>query len=72
MPRLQVLLRVRPGAPAVAGLPCAVRAAYRAGRELSPERIVIAGADAAFLRRWSVPLRAAGVPVLGAAPGPAA
>jgi phosphatidylglycerophosphate synthase len=71
MPRLQVLLRVLPDAASVAGLPCAVRAAYRAGRELSPERIVLAGADAAFLRRWAVPLRAAGVPVLSEGPGPA-
>jgi phosphatidylglycerophosphate synthase len=40
-----------------------VRAAYRAGRELSPDRIVIAGADAAYLRRWAFPLGAAGAPV---------
>jgi phosphatidylglycerophosphate synthase len=48
----------------VAGLPCAVRAAYRAGTELSPDRIVIAGADAAYLKRWSFQFRAAGVPVV--------
>lgn len=70
--RLQVLLDARAGAPVVAGLPCAVRAAFRAGRELSPERIVIAGADAAFLERWSFQFRAAGVPVIGDAGGPAA
>jgi phosphatidylglycerophosphate synthase len=62
--RLQVLLLAQPGAPAVAGLPCAVRAAYRAGRDLSPERIVIAGADQAYLDRWSFQFHAAGVPVV--------
>lgn len=62
--RLQVLLRLRPGAPVVAGLPCAVRCAFRAGRELSPERIVIAGADDAFLKKWSFQLRAAQAPVV--------
>jgi phosphatidylglycerophosphate synthase len=67
--RLQVLLRARPGAPSVAGLPCAVRAAYRAGRELAPDRIVIAGADQSFLDRWSFQLRAAGAPVVGDASG---
>lgn len=63
--RWQVLLSVPADAPLVAGLPCAVRAAYRAGKELGPERIVIAGADQDFLRRWSFPLRAAGGAVLG-------
>ena len=63
--RIQVLLRTRPNAPSVAGLPCAVRAAYRAGQELAPERIVIVGADAAFLSRWAAPLSASGAPVLG-------
>jgi len=62
---LQVLVSAAPGVPLVAGLPCAVRAAYRAGRELNPDRIVIAGADAAFLARWSFPLEAAGVPTRG-------
>jgi phosphatidylglycerophosphate synthase len=62
--RLQVLVRARPGAPLVAGLPCAVRAAYRAGG-LSPERIVVAGADQAYLDRWSFQLRAAKAPVQG-------
>lgn len=59
--RLQVLLRRDPGAPPVAGLPCAVRAAFRAGKELAPERIVIAGADGSFLRKWDVQLRSAPV-----------
>jgi len=62
---LQVLLAAAPGAPLIAGLPCAVRAACRAGRELAPDRIVIAGADAAFLARWSRPLAAAGAPIRG-------
>ena len=60
--RLQVLLRARPGAPSVAGLPCTVRSAYRAGK-LAPDRIVIAGADQAFLDRWSFQFHAAGAPV---------
>ena len=73
--RLQVLLRHDPGAPLVAGLPCAVRAAFRAGKELSPERIVISGADESFLKKWAVQLHAAqarvrddldaGLPLLG-------
>jgi phosphatidylglycerophosphate synthase len=70
--RLQVLLRARRGAPLVAGLPCAVRAAFRAGRELAPDRIVIAGADPAFLARWAFQLRASGAPVLGERIGAAA
>lgn len=61
--RLQVLLRLRPQPQLVAGLPCAVRAAFRAGKELAAERIVIAGADEAALRRWSFPLGASGAPV---------
>ncbi|MFI5346547.1 MAG: CDP-alcohol phosphatidyltransferase family protein [Elusimicrobiota bacterium] len=61
--RLQVLLSARPGAALTAGLPCSVRAAFRAGTELTPERIVIAGADEEYLRRWSFQFRAAGVPV---------
>jgi phosphatidylglycerophosphate synthase len=69
-PRLQVLLSARPDAPLVAGLPPAVRAAYRAGRELAPERIVIAGAGPAFLARWAFQLRAAGATVLGDGAGP--
>jgi len=69
--RLQVLLRVRAGAPLVAGLPCAVRSAFRAGA-LAPERIVIAEADQAFLDRWSFQLRAAKTPVLGGKSGAAA
>lgn len=69
--RLQVLLRARPGAPLVAGLPCAARSAFRAGR-LAPDRIVIAGADQAFLDRWSFQLRAAKAPVLGEKSGAAA
>ena len=63
--RLQVLLLARPGAPLVAGLPCAVRAAFRAGTELGPERIVIAGADGAYLERWSFQFRACGARVIG-------
>jgi phosphatidylglycerophosphate synthase len=70
--RLQVLLLSRPDAPRVAGLPCAVRAAFRAGKELSPERILIAGADDAFLRRWSFQLRACGAAVVTDRLGPAA
>ena len=62
--RLQVLLIARPGAPLVAGLPCTVRSAFRAGK-LAPDRIVIAGADQEFLDRWSFQLRAAKSPVLG-------
>lgn len=62
---LQVLVPLLPGAPAVAGLPPAVRSAFRAGRELSPARIVIPGADADFLRRWSFQFRACGAPVTG-------
>jgi len=60
---VQLLLRADPAAPIVAGLPCAVRAAYAAGRELAPDRIVLIGADAEFLRRWSFPLGAAGAPI---------
>ncbi|MEQ1920107.1 MAG: CDP-alcohol phosphatidyltransferase family protein [Elusimicrobiota bacterium] len=61
----QVLISARADAPLVAGLPPAVRAAVRAGLELAPDRIVIAGADDAFLKKWSFQLRAAGVPTLG-------
>ena len=61
--RLQVLLRARPGAPLVAGLPCTVRSAFRAGK-LAPERVVIAGADQAFLDRWSFQFHALGAPVV--------
>ncbi|MDD5305186.1 MAG: CDP-alcohol phosphatidyltransferase family protein, partial [Elusimicrobia bacterium] len=63
--RWQVLLSAKEGASLVAGLPPAVRAAVRAGKELAPDRIVIAGADDAFLLRWEFQLRAAGVPTLG-------
>lgn len=62
--KLQVLLAVEPGAPSVAGLPCAVRAAFRAGKELAPDRIVICGADDAFLKKWAFQFRACGAPVL--------
>lgn len=68
----QVLLEARPDAPLVAGLPPAVRAAARAGLELSPARIVIAGAGDAFFREWAVQLKAAGAPVLGDETGPSA
>jgi phosphatidylglycerophosphate synthase len=60
---VQVLLRADPTAPLVAGLPCAVRSAYAAGRELAPDRIVLIGADRAFLERWAFPLGAAGAPL---------
>ncbi len=70
--RWQVLLEARDGAPLVAGLPAAVRAAVRAGRELAPDRIVIGGADDAFMARWAFQLRAAGVPTLGGRTGAAA
>jgi phosphatidylglycerophosphate synthase len=63
--RWQVLLAASADAPLVAGLPPAVRAAVRAGKELEPDRIVIAGADDFFLRKWAVQLRQAGVPILG-------
>ena len=69
--RLQILLHARPGAPLVAGLPCTVRSAFRAGK-LGPERIVIAGADQAFLDRWSFQIRAAGAPIVSDRFGPGA
>ncbi|PIR19407.1 MAG: hypothetical protein COV48_02145, partial [Elusimicrobia bacterium CG11_big_fil_rev_8_21_14_0_20_64_6] len=61
----QVLLATRADIPLVAGLPPAVRAAVRAGREISPARIVIAGADDAFLRKWGFQLASSGVLTLG-------
>jgi 1L-myo-inositol 1-phosphate cytidylyltransferase / CDP-L-myo-inositol myo-inositolphosphotransferase len=70
--RWQILLKADASVAAVAGLPPAVRAAYRAGTELKPDRLVIAGADEAFLRRWAPQLKAAGAPVLGDKAGPAA
>lgn len=70
--RWQVLLEARDGAPLVAGLPASVRSAVRAGKELAPDRIVIAGADDAFMARWAFQLRATGVPVLGGRTGAAA
>jgi phosphatidylglycerophosphate synthase len=63
--RLQVLARVRPAAPLVAGLPCGIRAAFRAGKELAPDRIILAGAGPETLSRWSFQLQAAGAPVMG-------
>ncbi len=68
----QVLLSAQKDAQLVAGLPPAVRAAVRAGQELAPDRIVIAGADDGFLRKWAFQLRAAGVPTLGDKIGPGA
>ncbi|UPT75531.1 MAG: CDP-alcohol phosphatidyltransferase family protein [Elusimicrobiota bacterium] len=70
--RWQVLLLYKDGSPLVAGLPAAVRAAFRAGRELGPDRIVIAGAGDAFMRRWAAQLRSSAVPVLGDKLGAAA
>lgn len=55
--RWQVLLAAKADALRVAGLPPAVRAAVHAAKELSPERIVIAGADAAFLSTWAFQLK---------------
>jgi phosphatidylglycerophosphate synthase len=60
---VQVLLSRSEEAPVVAGLPSSVRAAYRAGKELSPERIVVSGADAPFLKQWEFQFAAAGAPV---------
>jgi phosphatidylglycerophosphate synthase len=68
----QVLLAAPPEAPLVAGLPPAVRAAVRAGRELAPRRIVITGAGDAFFNKWSFQLRGCGAPVLGDETGPSA
>ena len=68
----QVLLSARAGAPLVAGLPAAVRAAVRAGQELAPSRIVITGAGDEFFRKWAFQLRSAGAPVLGDETGPSA
>jgi phosphatidylglycerophosphate synthase len=62
--RLQVLIKAAESAPSVAGLPCAVRSVFRAGRELSPERIVVIGADAAFLQRWSFQFQSSGAAVV--------
>ncbi|MCR4294325.1 MAG: hypothetical protein NUW21_02230, partial [Elusimicrobia bacterium] len=67
-----MVLEARPDAPLVAGLPPAVRSAVRAGLELAPVRIVIAGAGDAFFRKWAVQLKAAGAPVLGDETGPSA
>ncbi len=69
---VQVLLLHRPGAVLVAGLPPVVRCAVRAGQDLAPDRVVIAGADDAFLKKWSIQLRASGVPTLGDKLGPSA
>ncbi len=62
---VQVLLSADASAPLVAGLPASVRAACLAARELSPRRVVIAGADAQFLRRWARPLALCGARVSG-------
>jgi phosphatidylglycerophosphate synthase len=58
---LQVLVSERPGARAVAGLPPAVRAAFRASRELAPCRLVVLTADGRFAARWGAQLAAEGV-----------
>jgi phosphatidylglycerophosphate synthase len=63
--RWQILVRLRPDAPLVAGLPCAIRSAIRAGLELKPERIVVAGATEHDLHRWKLPLSAPGVQIFG-------
>lgn len=70
--RWQVLLLHRPDARPVAGLPPAVRSAYRAARELGPDRVVIAGATDSFLKKWAFQLRQSAVPVLGDKLGAAA
>ncbi|NNN07490.1 MAG: CDP-alcohol phosphatidyltransferase family protein [Elusimicrobia bacterium] len=61
----QVLISISQGSPSVAGLPCAVRAARRVCAELPSARVVIAGADEAFLRRWRAPLAECGAVVAG-------
>jgi phosphatidylglycerophosphate synthase len=65
---LQVLVAERPGGPSVAGLPPAVRAAFRAAKELAPCRLVVSTADGRFAQRWSTQLAAGGVEVLAVPP----
>jgi phosphatidylglycerophosphate synthase len=48
----------------VAGLPNAIRALMSASQELSPEKIIIVGADAAFMKRWAFQIHVASVPVM--------
>lgn len=45
----------------MAGLPPAVRAAFRAARELAPCRLVVLTVDSRFERRWATQLSAEGV-----------
>lgn len=56
-----MLVEERAGGPNVAGLPPAVRAAYRAAQELAPCRIVAVTADGRFAERWRTQLTADGV-----------
>lgn len=56
-----MLVSERPGVRTVAGLPPAVRAAFRAAKELAPCRLVVLTVDAKFAERWKVQLGAEGV-----------
>jgi phosphatidylglycerophosphate synthase len=58
---LQVLVSQRPTALTVAGLPLAVRQAFRAAKELAPCRLVVLTGDARFAQRWKTQLDAEGV-----------
>ncbi|MDX6769377.1 MAG: CDP-alcohol phosphatidyltransferase family protein [Elusimicrobiota bacterium] len=61
MSLLQVLVSQRPTAAVVAGLPVAVRQAFRAAKELAPCRLVVLTTDARFAERWKTQLSAPGV-----------
>ncbi len=63
MKPLQVLISERPTALSVAGLPSAVRQAFRAAKELAPCRLVVLTLDARFTERWKTQLAAEGVEV---------